>query len=684
MVIAGLLMATAVAASAQIATRKGVLLLPSDETIAPFNKQFNLTGRTLTFTRTGASFSETTGPLQFDEERGTLLEPDYDTYSVPYTLKFDFPFFDRTTRTLHISHLMGIYLDSQPAEPSLDINQYGEAELVAQTLPLIAPLFTTLRGAGGDPPGISVKELSDRLVVTWSHLERGIDVQATLFSNGNITFSYRSIGIIHGGAVVITSGREAWRTASTELASAIDPPNDFINSAPPEIAAMIDIVSAKLGRLADSELLQVAIKTRGQLSRATLGPGGSMSASVRFGAATTVIASITNDGENDLFSMPSWSATGPTSLVRFEGDTITITFSQESLKLTGAADRDVTVTVGSKYGGDTVVLRARIDPPPRSMRTDFAAASSVASFSGPIAQTFMLPNINVISIWERVRDALHIDETQIDGVAMYQTFPTTSLFGAKASASVGNPGVDGVRIGFKGSDKVREPNVMQMNQIHIGPFTTEKDSVFMLLHEFGHRWLFGVEVPDPSGTGSVKLYNSTGHPSLNVDTRAAFRMETDYDCSVMGGNKFKDLGNGTFRSAEDICTQGYSWLDLYLMGLVAPEEVPPFFYLADSTPAFREGLMMVDFPYKATRRDVAIADVVRRMGPRNPAWPETQRSFKVLFILLYDPALAGNLDQDVDDLTRIARLFEQRFAQATGGRGSITTKFPPKPHFVIR
>ena len=53
----------------------------------------------------------------------------------------------------------------------------------------------------------------------------------------------------------------------------------------------------------------------------------------------------------------------------------------------------------------------------------------------------------------------------------------------------------------------------------------------------------------------------------------------------MGGGVWHDSSDGTFTQLEDdynVPATGYSSLDLYLMGLMAPSEVPDFFSCAIS------------------------------------------------------------------------------------------------------
>src|SRR5207244_1167251 len=131
-----------------------------------------------------------------------------------------------------------------------------------------------------------------------------------------------------------------------------------------------------------------------------------------------------------------------------------------------------------------------------------------------------------------------------------------------------------------------------------------------------------VNILDENGIRTNVLNPKTAHPAQYVDTRAAFSVYTQSDASVMGGATFTDNQNGTFSTPPAAFAWSYSWLDLYLMGLAAPEEVPPFFYLTNSSPILGlEYNPPANQNYSATRKDVTLTNVVNAMGARKPAFP---------------------------------------------------------------
>ncbi|HEU4520632.1 MAG TPA: hypothetical protein VFT12_01445, partial [Thermoanaerobaculia bacterium] len=78
--------------------------------------------------------------------------------------------------------------------------------------------------------------------------------------------------------------------------------------------------------------------------------------------------------------------------------------------------------------------------------------------------------------------------------------------------------------------------------------------------------------------------------------------------------------------------------------------------------------------YRATRRDVRIEQLVAAMGERYPAYPDTQRQFRVLFVLV---SREGATDDALAQIDSIRLRLESDFRAATSGRGTLRTGFAP-------
>lgn len=672
--------------SAEAYAKNNVIVLPADDSTAPFRKPFDLIGKSLTFMRNGDdSFSESTGALVYDDVLGVQLTTDLATHSTSYTLaQFDFPFLGRTARKLYISQLHAIYLDPPPPVPVSSFKQYNDAEALAQKQPVIAPLLTTGGGLAARYPNIYVKDAADRVTITWSQASSSEAIQAVLFANGDIRFAYRNIGPTRAGALVITSGGEAWR-APVEIAGVTDREGDISPSFSAMLAPMLDITKATVSRLGNTNLLQVAIKLRGAFDRSQIGAGNYAVYQVQIGELFTgyqyLVAYFSGSGSgSDVFSVPSWGSSEPSPAMRVDGDTITLTVAQEQWLAAGTTDSDLVVATFWKNFADSASVRAKIDAPQQQARTSFGGITSNTVMPGPIEESFTLPILNPSAVWSSVRSAFGVDPKVIDGLAIYQNFYTDLILYAGAYSTGGNPGVDNIVRGTRSSStKDRSPALLHMNTIRYSSNSEEKRAAFVLMHELGHRWLHLVNIIDENGINTGVLNPLTAHPAQYVDTRAAFNVYTSSDASVMGGATFTDNHDGTFRTPAEAFAWSYSWLDLYLMGLAAPEEVQPFFYLTSSSPALgQEYNPPANVTYTATRNDVALSNVTNAMGVRKPAYPNTQRAMRLLFVLISDPTQSVS-DADVNEVAKYARSLGVAFAAATNNRASIASTFATAP-----
>lgn len=179
------------------------------------------------------------------------------------------------------------------------------------------------------------------------------------------------------------------------------------------------------------------------------------------------------------------------------------------------------------------------------------------------------------------------------------------------------------------------------------------------MHEMLHQWGIDVDFIDPeTGERSSDLLGSDdAHWSSLVHTSG----------SVELGAKWLDNGDGTFTAAAERLF--YSPLDLYLMGMASPDEVPPFFLVEDPEPAIDpDAVTALGKTVQGRRKNLTIQDIIAAEGPRQPSWQDAQTSFNTAFIIVKRPG------QEVppEVYGRINTLREtaaQRFSILTGGRG---------------
>ena len=141
----------------------------------------------------------------------------------------------------------------------------------------------------------------------------------------------------------------------------------------------------------------------------------------------------------------------------------------------------------------------------------------------------------------------------------------------------------------------------------------------------------------------------------------------------MGGGVWQDNFDGTFTQLDDdyyVPATGYSYLDLYLMGLISPAEVPTFFLLKNLVPAGKDSNGHPIF--KADRIKVTIDDVIAAEGPRLPAVDQAQKKFNTGMVVIVEHGKKPSSDL-LDRTSAIGKQWIDYWARVTGHRASMTT-----------
>lgn len=199
---------------------------------------------------------------------------------------------------------------------------------------------------------------------------------------------------------------------------------------------------------------------------------------------------------------------------------------------------------------------------------------------------------------------------------------------------------------------------------------------YLFLLELSHNWGPALRVTGPTPD---ELTGFPFHWSFFMDAGG----------SPAGGNQWKDNGDGTYTAiAAKPKTLAYSKLDLYMMGLAKPDEVPPFGVLespvvpaAPTDPLWGGTYAAHSFPWfdaassftvTATRKAFTIDDVITATGTRDPAFGKAQTSWKLGIVLVTSmsdtPAEVAAATQIFDP---IAAGLAPAFNAATAGRGTL-------------
>ncbi|RJO66424.1 MAG: hypothetical protein C4523_12515 [Myxococcales bacterium] len=204
-------------------------------------------------------------------------------------------------------------------------------------------------------------------------------------------------------------------------------------------------------------------------------------------------------------------------------------------------------------------------------------------------------------------------------------------------------------------------------------------------HEFGHHWLSAVNFDKNDGQGMQCLLRgyeptggdgSAGGDTCNGYGSNGFNQHWSYyfnSCSLMYGSCIEDLGGGNFRFSYPLGTVKYSQLDQYLMGLRTAEEVEPMFVVDVGDVQGSASIPMghgSSGEETGTRVDVAIEDIVRQEGPRNPALDVCH--WKAAFILVH-PQGQPPAPQQVQAVDNYRARWESFYDWSTDNRGSFDT-----------
>jgi hypothetical protein len=211
-----------------------------------------------------------------------------------------------------------------------------------------------------------------------------------------------------------------------------------------------------------------------------------------------------------------------------------------------------------------------------------------------------------------------------------------------------------------------------------GNFPNYNMAVAQIGHEHGHRWstrtraIVNGETIELRGPHDPWGMSGATHWPQSVSTPVPFPYSRPVEASIMGGANWQDNGDGTFtRLASGTMNpaSGFSYLELYLMGLLPASGVPDFFVLRNQKPVGRspEGWNIV----AADKVRITIQDVIAHNGPRVPAFETSQKAFSTAMV-----AVTVNGRKPTDAMLRqiegIGAAWIGYWSKVTGGAGTMT------------
>lgn len=189
-------------------------------------------------------------------------------------------------------------------------------------------------------------------------------------------------------------------------------------------------------------------------------------------------------------------------------------------------------------------------------------------------------------------------------------------------------------------------------------------------HEMGHRWAAFVTAKVNGET--IEL--GPVHWAMGLQAPAAFPYQRPTEASAMGGGVWQDNFDGTFSRLDDnyyVPATGYSYLDLYLMGFIAPSEVPDFFILRNLVPAGKDAGGHPIF--KAERTRVTIQDVIAAEGPRLPDVDRSQRNFNTGMVMVIEHGKSPSPEL-IERTNGIRERWMDYWTTVTGHRSTMSTE----------
>ena len=271
---------------------------------------------------------------------------------------------------------------------------------------------------------------------------------------------------------------------------------------------------------------------------------------------------------------------------------------------------------------------------------------------------------------------------EFDEVIVYTTFRDYGTPGALAYEMSVTQDVEGIGRGrffqgtFWGGSRlfafVNMKSIDQYQQLDGRPISDPASSMYpVLAQEFAHRWLsFLTYRREDGNVSSAMLGRDKAHWASTLQAEG----------SVMDGNQWRDNGDGTFTIVAK--ENGFSPLDLYGMGLIPADKVPPWYLIRDAVNT-RNGqkvdpansFVNVGTTVRGSREEIKIEQVVSALGARKPGYPQSPRDFRVAFVLLTRPGeTASQVLNKASLLDTVRKNWEQIYRQYTGGVSTVCTQ----------
>jgi hypothetical protein len=702
-----------------IAVRGNLIVMTLDDGALGRESLFDLAHHTLRFTPAGSQFHVENATWNWDGDFGPEMAG-----SQAALKNFAFPFSGKSWNSFSVGMTGSIAFAEQTAGRGgrgggISVDRFAELSQAARTLINTSPAISVFF-----KPRMSgkryLKELEDRVVITWSLSEPfgGVQdmswyptvnrFQAVLHKDGTIEMSYEDVAAKDAIVGVYPLVKEGKEMAIGQLpGSAVG-----VNPAP-----HLRIKNVKLSSV-DDLFLKVAIEMDGPvLAEGDPGLAGTtyrvcLSAKKPAGDCSSDALWMIQAGSFGGRGGARYFASGPGVSPQVKVEANSITF-QGTLPATYKAEDRVFVSAAA-YGPGSTAPASHVPPEAVNlgrMGSPDIDLSSAKKDDGPfpvIYQSFhYLKPPRAVDLTCSVIKALG---DKFDFLAYYSDFRIDNPEAGTSSNGPLGGGPDGgavtgiganqrnlasfctqgrfqwqyIQPVYVGANQMQEypPEGLQESNSHnVAAYTQQLAertfngkippydyAMSQIGHEMGHRW--SAFVSAKVGGESIPL--GPTHWARGLQAPVAFPYQRPVEASAMGGGVWQDNFDGTYTQLDDdyyVPATGWSYLDLYLMGLIAPSEVPDFFILRNLVPAGKDanGRGM----FKADRTKVTIQDVIAAEGPRVPDVAHSQRHFNTGMVVVVEHGKTPSKDL-LERTEGIRQRWMDYWETTTGHRSTMT------------
>jgi hypothetical protein len=703
----------------KVSIKDNLIVMELDEGALGKANLFDLVDHTIRFTPDGSRYRIETGALQWDSDFGPEL-PDAEV-----TLhQFSFPFSGKQWNSFRMGRTGSIRFgtpENDNPDPysrndgGVTIGRFeplGEAAVaIVESAPAICVFFKP-RTSGPH----YVKELADRVVVTWDLTEPWGNIQdftwfktvnrfqAVLHRDGTIEMSYKELAAkdaIVGVYPLIAGAEKSLATISSE-------PH-------PAVAAHLDVRNIKLSVI-DDTLLKITLETRGPVVAEGDKALDGITYRVFFDThkaqpANTDASSTLNWTIRGITwgrRPPRYIAFGPGVTRRVKVDRNTV--SMHGLlpaELRGVDQVTVSAEVAASGNPEPVVRIAPHSVRLSGIRNPEVHFSSLTRKDGPFSVAYesfhylSLPrsqdlsctiikalgdNFDFLAYYSDFRIDNQEAGTPSDGPKGGNVLGTGELqHDLAAYCTQGRFQWEFVQPVYVGSNQMQEypPDDAPVGGDHDvtfylhqlgerspdGKLLPYNYAMSQIGHEMGHRW---------SAFVSAKVNGETFtlgpvHWARGLQAPVPFPYQRPTEASAMGGGVWQDNFDGTFTQLDDdyyVPATGYSYLDLYLIGLISPAEVPDFFLLKNLVVAGKDANGHPIF--KADRTKVTIQDVIAVEGPRLPDVDHSQKKFNTGIVVVVEHGKSPSAEL-IERANGIRERWIDYWETTTGHRASMKT-----------